>query len=241
MHMRINAPYVVALLVLAGAPCVVGGDLTGRVVLKGTPKPEITIDMASDPRCAALHTQKITTRHYVVGADNGLANVLVFVKAGLENKEYPIPSETPVLDQVGCEYSPYVMGVRKNQKFLIKNSDPTLHNVHATPKPGGGNAEFNFAQPVKNMTTEKTFTTAEAAIRFKCDVHPWMFAYVGVFDHPFFAVTDKDGNFKISGLPNGKYTVEAWHQRTHRAEAGQAKEVAVEGDTQLEFTIDAAP
>mgnify|MGYP002348582455 CR=1 FL=1 len=241
MHMRINTPYVIALLAAACSPSVLGADLTGRVVLKGTPKPEITIDMAADPRCAALHTQKITTRHYVVGANNGLANVLVFVKSGAEKKDYPMPAETPLLDQVGCEYTPYVMGVRANQKFLIKNSDPTLHNVHATPKAGGGNAEFNFAQPVKGMTTEKSFAAPEVAIRFKCDVHPWMFAYVGVFDHPFFAVTDKDGNFKISGLPDGKYTIEAWHQRTHRAEAGQVKEINVAGNTQVEFTIDAAP
>lgn len=239
--MRIKTPYVLAVCVGVSVASMMGADVTGRVVLKGTPKSELTIDMASDPRCAALHTQKITTRHYVVGADNGLGNVLVFVKSGLEQKEYPMPSETPVLDQIGCEYIPYVLGVRANQKFLIKNSDPTLHNVHATPKAGGGNKEFNFAQPVKNMTTEKTFTAPEVAIRFKCDVHPWMFAYVGVFDHPYFAVTDKDGNFKISGLPNGKYTIEAWHQRTHRTEAGQTKEITVDGDTKVEFTIDAAP
>jgi len=239
--MRINATYVLAVFFAVGAPSMRGADVTGRVVLQGTPKPELTIDMASDPRCAALHTQKVSTRHYVVGANNGLANVLVFVKSGLEKKDYPAPTETPVLDQLGCEYLPYVMGVRANQKFLIKNSDPTLHNVHATPKAGGGNAEFNFAQPVKGMTTEKTFAAPEVAIRFKCDVHPWMFAYVGVFDHPFFAVTDKDGNFKISGLPNGKYTIEAWHQRTHRLEAGQVQEITVDGDAKVEFSLSIAP
>ena len=239
--MRIKTTYLFAVLCAVGATSSHGADVTGRVVLKGTPKPEITIDMAADPRCAALHTQKITTRHYAVGANNGLANVLVFVKSGVEKKDYPLPAEAPVLDQVGCEYMPYVLGVRANQKFLIKNSDPTLHNVHATPKAGGGNAGFNFAQPVKGMTTEKSFSAPEVAIRFKCDVHPWMFAYVGVFDHPYFAVTDKDGNFKISGLPNGKYTIEAWHQRTHRLESGLTKEITVDGDAQVEFTIDAAP
>lgn len=239
--MRINAPYMLAVVFAMGATSVRGAEVTGRVVLQGSPKPELTIDMASDPRCAALHTQKVTTRHYVVGANNGLANVLVFVKSGLEKKDYPAPTETPVLDQAGCEYMPYVMGIRANQKFLIKNSDPTLHNVHATPKAGGGNPEFNFAQPVKGMTTEKSFAAPEVAIRFKCDVHPWMFAYVGVFDHPFFAVTDKDGNFKISGLPNGKYTIEAWHQRTHRTEAGQTQEITVDGDAKVEFILSTAP
>ncbi len=238
--MRINAPYVFAVLFIASVSSGLGADITGRVVLKGTPKSEITIDMTPDPRCAALHTEKVTTRHYVVGADDGLANVLVFVKSGLEKKDYPMPTETPILDQTGCEYQPYVMALRTNQKFVIRNSDPTLHNVHATPSSGSGNAEFNFAQPVKGMTTEKSFSAAEVPIRFKCDVHPWMFAYAGVFDHPFFAVTDKDGKFKISGLPNGKYTLEAWHAKTHRSNGGLTKEIAVAGDMQVEFTIEAA-
>ena len=212
--------------------------LEGQVALKGTPKKEITINMSTDPKCGALHTAPVTTRHYVTGANGGLANVLVFVSEGLPEKEWPAPSNTPILDQQGCEYSPYVMGVRVDQKFKIKNSDPTLHNVHATPKPGSGNKEFNFAQPLKGMETVQSFAAPEVPVRFKCDVHPWMFAYVGVFKHPFFAVTDKDGKFKIEGLPDGKYTVEAFHVKTHRGDGqGIKKAVEVSGDTKADFTI----
>jgi len=147
-----------------------------------------------------------------------------------------MPTEKFLLDQVNCEYTPYVGGVRKGQTIAIRNSDPTLHNVHATPKI---NKEFNFAQPVKGMVTEKSFDKAEMPpIRFKCDVHPWMFAYVGVFDHPFFAVTDKEGNFKISGLPNGKYTLAAYHRRTHTTTDGVTQEVTVEGDTKVDFVVE---
>ena len=216
-----------------------GADVTGKVTLKGTPKPEITINMASDPKCGALHTKPVTTRHYVVGKDNGLANVMVYVKSGLSGKSFPAPTDTPLLDQVGCEYIPYVMGVRTGQTFKVKNSDPTLHNVHATPVPASGNKEFNFAQPIKDMVTEKSFPNPEIALRFKCDVHPWMFAYVSVLDHPYFAVTDADGNFKITGLPPGKYTLAAHHVKTHRNDPGVEKEIAVDGNTNVEFVIEA--
>jgi plastocyanin len=238
MLMTIKSLAATLPMVALATGALTGAELSGRVVLKGTPKPEVTIDMSADPRCAALHTKPVTTRHYVVGADGGLANVFVYIKEGLKEKNFPLPTDVPVLDQKDCEYLPYVMGVRVGQKFQIRNSDPTLHNVHATPKPGGGNTEFNLAQPTKGMTTEKAFTAPEVAIRFKCDVHPWMFAYVGVLDHPFFAVTDANGNFKISGLPNGKYTIEAWHVKTHRGGAGVTKEIAVEGDTKVEFTLE---
>src|SRR2546426_559493 len=185
-----------------------GADITGKVELKGTPKPELTIDMTPDPKCGALHSKPVTTRHYVVDKEGGLANVFVYIKSGLTEKNFPTPTDTPVLDQAGCEYMPYVMGVMVNQKFKIKNSDPAMHNVHALPKPGSGNAEFNFAQPLKDLVSEKSFPSPEVPVKFMCNVHNWMFAYVGVFDHPFFAVTGKDGTFKISGVPNGKYVIE---------------------------------
>ncbi len=226
-----------ALALMGSASLASAADITGKVALKGTPPPEITIDMASSPdkTCGAAHSTPVTTRHYLVGQDGGLANVLVYVKSGLESKTFPAPTTEPVLDQIGCLYEPYVMGVMVNQKFKIKNSDPTMHNVHAIPK---ANAEFNFAQPIKDQVNERSFDKPEVAAKFMCNVHNWMFAYIGVFDHPFFAVTDKDGNFKISGLPNGKYTFQAYHVKTHRDGPGVSKEANVSGDTKLDFTIE---
>jgi len=127
------------------------------------------------------------------------------------------------------------LGVVVNQKLRIRNSDATLHNVHATPKV---NREFNFAQAVKGRVDEKSFDQPEILVRMKCDVHPWMFSYVGVVEHPYFAVTDKDGNFKISGVPDGQYTVVAYHLKTHMANPGLSKSVAVKGSAKQDFTVE---
>jgi hypothetical protein len=134
-------------------------------------------------------------------------------------------------------YDPYVLGVVTGQKFKIKNSDPELHNVHATPKV---NKEFNFGQPIKDQVSERSFDQAEVLVRMKCDVHPWMFAYIGVVDHPYFAISDKDGNFKISGVPDGKYTIVAYHLKTHGANAGVTQMIDVKGSAKQDFTVEVA-
>jgi hypothetical protein len=207
---------------LAGA-----ADITGKVTLKGTPKPEIPIQM--DAMCGKLQPKPVTTRHYVVGQGNGLANVFVYLKSAPKT---PATGEAQTLDQVGCMYEPYVMGVVTGQKLKIRNSDALLHNVHATPKV---NKEFNFAQPTKGQVNERSFDAAEVLVRMKCDVHPWMFAYVGVVDHPYFAVTDKDGNFTIKNVPAGKYTVEAVHLKA----APTGKTAEVEAGKSVNFELEA--
>ena len=100
--------------------------------------------------------------------------------------------------------------MRVGQPIEIINSDPTLHNIHAMPK---ANSEFNTGQPMQGMKTKHTFTAKEVMVPFKCDVHGWMNAYVGVLDHPYFAVTGEDGKFALKGLPPGTYTIEAWHEK----------------------------
>jgi plastocyanin len=223
--------YCFTLLLIAGlAGSVTAGEITGKVKLKGTPKPEIPIDL--DPTCKKLHAKPITTRHYIVGAENGLGNVFVYIKEGA--KKAPPPSKPFVLDQQSCQYQPYVFGVVAGQKIIVKNSDPLLHNVHATPKL---NKEFNFAQPVKGQENAVTFDKPEVLVRIKCDVHPWMFSYAGVVEHPYFAVTDKDGSFTIPNVPPGKYTLEAFHLKA----GAKTQEITLaEGDKKaLEFELDA--
>ncbi len=213
-------------------------EISGKVTFKGTPPPEKKVEF--EATCGPLHTTDAFTRHYVVGADGGLANVFVYLKAGPAGKTYTPPTETPVLDQVNCFYEPYVMGVMTNQKFKIRNSDALMHNVHALPKPGTSNKEFNVGQPVKGMEKEQAFPSREVMVKFKCDVHPWMFAYVGVMDHPYFAVTDKNGNFKLpADLPAGTYTLVAYHLKA--GEQTQEITVADADKKTANFVMEAKP
>lgn len=196
------------------------------------PKPRL-ISMKADRQCDAIHGGKSVTAEDVVVNPNGtLKWVFVYVKEGVKGKYNP-PSEPVVLDQQGCWYHPRVFGIMVGQKLEIRNSDPLLHNVHATPKK---NKPFNIGQPVKGMKTYQTFSTPEVMVPFKCDVHPWMSAYAGVLDHPFFSVSNDKGEFEIKNLPPGTYTIEAWHEKlgtltqTVTVKPGETK--------QIEFTFE---
>mgnify|MGYP003573320430 CR=1 FL=1 len=206
------------------------GEISGQVKLDGTPPKEIKIKF--DALCGKLNTKDAFTRHYVVSPEGGLANVFVYLKEAPAGQTFEMPEKKPVLDQVKCFYHPYVMGVMTGQEFTVKNSDPLMHNVHALPKTAG-NKEFNVGQPVKGMTYTAKFPKREVMLKIKCDVHPWMFAYIGVMDHPYFAVTDKDGKFKLPGdIPAGTYTVVAHHLKSGSQEqeltiaAGEKKELS---------------
>jgi len=184
------------------------GSIVGRVAFDGPPPQSAVVRMESDPNCVQPGTT-ITDETVVVGDDGALQNVFVYVKDGLGDLRFPIPSTTIKLDQEDCHYVPHVLGVQVGQSVDIVNSDPTLHNVHAV---AATNQEFNTGQPLPGMKHTHQFTTKEVMVPFKCDVHPWMQAYVGVLDHPFFAVTGADGSVRLAGLPPGTYTIEAWHE-----------------------------
>jgi plastocyanin len=184
--------------------------------------------MDSDPNCATQGSGA-TDESVVVGANGALQNVFVYVKDGLGDLRFPVPTAAAVIDQKGCKYIPHVLGAQVGQPVEIVNSDPTLHNVHAIPK---ANQEFNTGQPIQGMKHMHTFSTKEVMVPFKCDVHGWMRAYIGVLDHPFFAVTGPDGSFSLRGLPPGTYTIEAWHEtlgtqtQTVTIAAKESKDVA---------------
>jgi plastocyanin len=186
------------------------GTITGRISFAGTPPTPTPIKMGSDPYCEKQGAA--VTETVVVGADAGLKNVFVYVKDGLGDLRFPVPATPVVLDQKSCRYVPHVFGAQVGQPVEIVNSDPTLHNIHALAET---NREFNMGQPAPGKDTH-TFSTSEVMVPFKCDVHRWMNAYVGVLDHPFFAVTSDEGRFELKGLPPGTYTIEAWHETLGR-------------------------
>ena len=184
------------------------GNVSGMVMLDGEMPAAEELMMNSDPVCAMNATDRMSGTY--VGANGHLGNVFVYVKEGLEGRSFPAATGMVTIDQQGCRYTPHVFGIRVGQTLEITNSDPTLHNIHATPS---ANDEFNMGQPIQGMRFERTFDAPEIMVPFKCDVHGWMNAYVGVLDHPYFATTGEDGMFDISTLPPGDYVIEAWHEQ----------------------------
>ncbi|HET9228790.1 MAG TPA: carboxypeptidase regulatory-like domain-containing protein [Thermoanaerobaculia bacterium] len=210
------------------------GGVKGVINYAG-PDSDTAVAMNADPICASLHTTPVDTGKYQV-KDGKLGNVFVYVKTGLEGKSFPTPTEAKVLDQQGCTYHPHVMGIQVGQPLEIKNSDETLHNVHATP---ASNQEFNQAQPAIQGVPpiKKTFDKAEVMMPFKCDVHPWMSSYIGVLDHPYYAVSGDDGSFAIDKLPPGTYTLEAWHEELGTA----TQQVTVAANQTVDVNFDFQP
>jgi plastocyanin len=185
------------------------GTLVGRVSFEGATPANPMVKLSGDPLCTRAHPNGLTFENYVV-TDGGLDNVFVYVKDDLGKYYFDAPTGPVTLDQQGCRYVPHVVGVQVGQTLELTNSDETMHNVHAVP---AANREVNIGQHVKNQKDTHTFTTAEVMVPVKCDLHPWMNAYVGVVAHPYYAVTKAGGKFELKNLPAGTYTVEAWHEK----------------------------
>ena len=174
-------------------------SVSGTVSFAGTPPKQAKIDMSQDPACKGMNMAE------TVAADGGkLANVFVYVKSGLGNRTFDVPSAAVTIDQSGCKYHPHVLGVMAGQTLKIVNSDPTTHNIHPTP---ADNREWNESQPPQAVALEKNFAREEIMLPVKCNQHPWMKMYVNVVKSPFYAVTGPDGKFEIKGLPPGDYTL----------------------------------
>ena len=183
--------------------------VTGLVKLAAAAPKMPPIQMSADPYCQSQHSTPATDEEVVAGPAGELANVFVYVKNISGN--YPAPSTPVVLDQHGCQYHPHAVALQVGQPLQIKNSDATLHNIHALPNV---NAQFNEGQPVQGMVSTKKFDKAEITpFKVKCDVHGWMKAFMAVLPNPFYSVSQTNGTFTISNLPPGNYTIVAWHEK----------------------------
>jgi plastocyanin len=214
----------------AAAPAAVAdaATLTGTIKLAAAAPAMPNIAMNADPYCQSQHSTPAKDEEVVVGAGGELANVIVFIKNAPAG---PPPATPAVLDQRGCQYHPHVQAVQVGQALQIKNSDSTLHNVHAMPVV---NSAFNEGQPVP-MTTTKKFDKAEITpFKVKCDVHGWM-KYMVVLPHPYHGVSGMDGKFSIANLPPGNYTVVAWHEKYGQQE--QTITVGAKESKTVDFTF----
>lgn len=201
---------VVFLVAVLGLSPVHAANVTGKALFEGAAPAKEAIKTEADPKCKLMHPNGLESDQVIVNSNNTLKNVFVYVKDGLAGKTFEAPKEVVKLDQLGCAYNPKVFGIQVNQPLEIINSDDTLHNVHSLATQS---TQFNLGMPIKGMKLKKTFTKPEVMVKIKCEVHPWMSAYVGVLEHPFYAVTGDDGSFTINGLPAGEYTIQAWHEK----------------------------
>jgi plastocyanin len=216
---------------LAFLPVARAADIIGVVTFKGTPPAEKEITPLMDNSdCAAMYKATPTTHFYVVGPKGELADVVVSLK-GVTGKSTGARASPAVMDQKGCVYTPTILAIQTGQKLIVKNSDTCVHNVHTKPTVAG-NDESNQVQMPGGADLTYTFAQPEPFLKFQCDVHPWMFAWVTVVDSPYFCVSDKDGKFVIKNVPPGKYTIEA----AHRKLGSQTQEVEVkDADVTVNF------
>ena len=184
--------------------------VTGTITFDGKAPNLKPLTMDADPACAKKHSSPVPSDRLTLGSGNTMGNILVWVSKGVPSgKTWPAPKTPVTLDQKGCVYVPHTQGIMVGQAYRILNSDGVLHNVHALPKV---NPAFNKPMPPTMKETTTTFAKPEPVFQIKCDVHPWMTAYIGVFTHPFFSATGTDGKFTIGGLDPGTYEITAWHE-----------------------------
>lgn len=215
-------------------------DIVGTVTYKGTPPPEKEITpILNDPTCAAMYNGKAPTTHfYVVGPKGEFGDVIVSLQGVTGSTgASAVPA---VLDQKGCLYTPTILVLQTGQKLTVKNSDPVLHNVHLNPTaPENEKANdtlINAAQMPNGADLTYTFVKPEKFLKFQCDVHPWMFAWVTIEDSPYYALSGADGKFVIKNVPPGKYTLEA----AHRKAGTVTQQVEVKDtDATVNFTFEA--
>jgi len=194
----------------AVAPQAGGGTIKGHIKIVGKLPGNRTLRMGVDPKCGALNKGKTPVQEEVKATiDGSLANVFVRLEGKFPGAK--VPTTPVVIDQQSCFYSPRVAGVMVGQPLQIKNSDNLLHNVHSVTEHAGNN--FNFGQPNAGSSNSLKMKEEDVMLKLGCDVHNWMRAYVGVVTNPYYAVSDASGNFTISGVPPGTYTIDAWHER----------------------------
>jgi hypothetical protein len=186
------------------------GTVSGVVRFEGPPPEQSIAQLSGWSECASQHPQGNPLAGDVLVNDGKVENALVYIKDGLGDRVFAVPSEPVNLDQKGCIFFPRVVGVQVDQPLKLLNSDALAHNVHGFAQKA---KPWNISLSVKGMNRTVKVDKPEAVIEVKCDIHPWMRAYVGAFSHPYFAVSGTDGSFTLRNVPPGEYTLEAWHER----------------------------
>jgi hypothetical protein len=214
-----------AVLLLSPGAARANGTIEGTVRLIGPPPTAAARPIAKD---ASVCGKDAPDESVIVGPGGALRNVVVFVKdarfAGT-----PPPVAGASLDQRRCRYVPHVQALTVGTPLSVMNNDAILHNVHGSEAPVGapGLTAFNVAMPIKGQKLPVPMRKP-GLVRLQCDAgHTWMNAWIYVFDHPYYAVTDDAGAFVISDVPAGVHEVELWHEPINGAGPAVAKTATV--------------
>ena len=204
-----------------------GGTIKGMVKFNGTPPERAVLEVNKDKKACAVGVKK--SNDLVVGEGGGIQFAVVSLTNISKGKAFP--EGTAVLDQVGCEYLPYVVIVRKDAQLEIKNSDGILHNIHTYSEK---NKPVNRAQPKFKKKIKEKFSETEM-IKVTCDVHGWMKGWLAVVDHPYYVITDEKGSFELTDVPAGEYELKVWQEVL--GETTQKVTVAAGGEATVTFEL----
>ena len=186
------------------------GSISGQVRFEGPVPAPTTLQLGGWSACRVQHPDGLPTAADLLVRDGKLQNALVSITRGLGERVFAVPQEPVHSDQRGCVFIPRILTVRVDQPLRFVNSDPIAHNVHGWPQRAQA---WNLSLGVMGASQTIRIHTPENIIPVTCDIHGWMRAYVAVFDHPYFALTDAEGKFFLSKVPPGAYVLEAWHER----------------------------
>jgi plastocyanin len=208
------------------------GVVEGKIRFRGNRPTPKAIDMSEEPACVEAHHGRAYDESLVVNKSGSLSNAFVYIRGGLEGKTFEIPGTPVTIDQSGCWFRPRLMGIQTGQILKVVNSDPVTHNIHPMAQV---NREWNHSQGAGDPAISRKFIKSEIMISVKCNIHSWMHAYIGVLDHPYFAVSKDDGSFEIRNLPPGTYTIAVWQEKLGTQE--QRVTVGPLGKAEANFTF----
>ncbi len=208
--------------------------IRGVVHFKGDPRKRVKIDMGQDPACDLSAHGDNLSEQYIVN-DGGLANAFVYIKSGFGDQKFTAPTTPVILDQKGCRYVPHVVALMVGQTLRVLNSDMTMHNVHSEPS-APDNHYIDVSMAPGGKPAETSFLGPETMISVRCNMHPWMEAFVNVAANPYYTISDSTGHFEIHNVPAGDYTLAAVHEKL--LEKTQTITVAPHSVNDVDFTFE---
>jgi hypothetical protein len=185
-----------------------GGTIRGSVKWQGTVPRLAPLPLNKEPQICDSQGQKVRDlERLLIGPNEGIANTVVFLRNVSRGKKIELPAPRRHLNQKSCRYEPHILLVPLQETLTVKNSDPTLHTVHMS-----GSSDYNLPFTAAGQEITRPMNR-EGVVSLRCNAgHVWMNAEMIVAPHPYYAVTDEQGNFELSNVPPGDYEIVAWHE-----------------------------